>query len=225
MLLHPAIEGAWLDQQQLPARNDLHERLHEALEVGNAHPQRSCCLGPCQQPPRHRFDRAIPRSPRHAGDLVQRPPSAGPPRATQPDPRERWPSGQGPPPTRAAADAAVRAARRSGCSQPRAPFHIASGSASRYGVSHPEPRPSLWFSGDSIAEPAIADEPRLSDDGQSAIGVLHRQISVERSAARTRATCQLPKTPVTTLAAGQSPSLSRWTASPPRRVACVRDQS
>lgn len=40
-----------------------------------------------------------------------------------------------------------------------------------------------------------------------------------------RAANQLPHTAVTTLADGQLPSLKRRSASPPRRRACVRDQS
>jgi hypothetical protein len=44
-------------------------------------------------------------------------------------------------------------------------------------------------------------------------------------AAAARAAFQLPQTEVTTLAEGQPPVLSRSSASPPRRRACVRDQS
>ena len=43
--------------------------------------------------------------------------------------------------------------------------------------------------------------------------------------ATARAAGQLPKVLVTTLADGQSPSVSRSSASPPRRSACARDQS
>jgi hypothetical protein len=43
--------------------------------------------------------------------------------------------------------------------------------------------------------------------------------------AAARATAQVPKSRVTTLDAGHSPSASRLGASPPRRPACVRDQS
>ncbi len=58
VLLHPAVEQVRLDQQQLPAWHDLHERLHEAFEMSDAHAQRRRCLSPSEQPPRYSLDRA-----------------------------------------------------------------------------------------------------------------------------------------------------------------------
>ena len=70
--LHPAVERARLDQQQLAARHNLHERLHVALEVRDAHAQRCGRLCPGEQPARHGLDRTIPRSSRHPGDRLGR---------------------------------------------------------------------------------------------------------------------------------------------------------
>jgi hypothetical protein len=50
-------------------------------------------------------------------------------------------------------------------------------------------------------------------------------ISPARCAATARAALQVPNRRVTTLAAGHSPSARRASASPPRRPACVLDQS
>ncbi len=72
VLSYPAIERARLDQQQLAARHNLHERLHVALEVRHAHSQRRGRLRPREQAARHRLDRTIPRTPRHPGNLLGR---------------------------------------------------------------------------------------------------------------------------------------------------------
>jgi hypothetical protein len=60
---------------------------------------------------------------------------------------------------------------------------------------------------------------------QTAAGVVLAPIGPDPCFAHLRVVAQVPKWAVTTLAAGQSPASSRRRASPPRRRACVRDQS
>jgi hypothetical protein len=70
MILHPPVKRARLDQQQLPARDNLHEGLHEAFEVRDADAERRCGLSPCEEPSRYSLDRPITRPSRHPGTLL-----------------------------------------------------------------------------------------------------------------------------------------------------------
>jgi len=70
------------------------------------------------------------------------------------------------------------------------------------------------------SRPAVGRQHRRSRDRRSS-----PQVWTSCLAAAARAAFQLPYTAVTTPAEGQSPVLSRSSASPPRRRARVRDQS
>ena len=60
VLMHPPVERARLDQEKLPARDNLHERLHESLEMGDAHAERRRGVSSCEESSWHRLDRTIP---------------------------------------------------------------------------------------------------------------------------------------------------------------------
>jgi hypothetical protein len=64
------------------------------------------------------------------------------------------------------------------------------------------------------------ERPLAGRSGRSDVGE-----SLAQSAARARAASQVPNSAVTTLASGQSPLANRRSASPPRRLAHVRDHS
>jgi hypothetical protein len=70
----------------------------------------------------------------------------------------------------------------------------------------------------------LGSEIELLPNRELADGAGFVRCQSDREAAA-RATAQAPKSRVTTLAAGHSPAASRSSASPPRRRACVRDQS
>ena len=93
-----------------------------------------------------------------------------------------------------------------------------------------DPRASLLVSSDDGWSYAVAEgtakltppATALDDEDTTPAPLV---ISPAGCAASARAALQVPNTRVTTLAAGHSPCARRASASPPRRRACVRDQS
>jgi hypothetical protein len=87
--------------------------------------------------------------------------------------------------------------------------------------SAPPPLRSSDFAVDSRglgSEIELLPNPDVADGRRVGTATFGRE-------AAARATAQVPKSRVTTLDAGHSPSASCLNASPPRRPACVRDQS
>ena len=80
--------------------------------------------------------------------------------------------------------------------------------------------PATAWSDKKEVSPAIDSNPDCSSCQVPGVGVCASRLD-----AAVRAAGHVPNSRVTTLAAGQSPSASRSSVSPPRRRACVRDQS
>jgi hypothetical protein len=68
VLLYPAIQRGWLDEQELSARDHPYERLDVPLEVSNADAEGCSRLGSCKQAAGNWFDRAISGSSCHLFD-------------------------------------------------------------------------------------------------------------------------------------------------------------